>query len=86
MRRSRFHLDRFAAPVLSVAGDEQLGTGVGEPESHGLGGESSEHERVHGADARAGERDDHGLDEHRQVDHDPVPRHDSQRRQRVRGL
>jgi hypothetical protein len=81
----RFHLDPLAAAVLPVARHEQLRPGVLEAEAHGLSREPAEDERVHGADPRAGERDHHGLDEHRQVDDHAVARFDAERGEPVRG-
>ena len=60
--------------------------GVGHPEAQGLGRESAEHERMHGAEARDRERDDDGLEQHRQVDHHAVAGADAEFGERVRRL
>src|SRR5690606_29015860 len=61
----RLHLDLRASTVLTVARDEQLRSGVFEAKPYRFRRESSEDGRVHGTDAGARERDDHGFDEHR---------------------
>ena len=65
-------LDRLPPSPLPIRGHQELRTGVFEAESHGFGRETAEHQRMHRADAGAGESDDDRLDEHGEVDDHPV--------------
>ncbi len=79
-------IDDGAAPVLPVRGHQDLGAGVLDPELEGLRGEAAEHERVDRADARARERDDHGLRDDREVDDHAVALLHAQLEQGIGGL
>src|SRR5271154_4125853 len=63
---------RMATPELSVAGDQQLGLGVGDAGSQCVRGEAGEDHAVHDAQSGAGQHGDHGLRDQRHVDGDPV--------------
>ncbi|MGW9803208.1 hypothetical protein ACUW6W_001297 [Micrococcus sp. 093350064-1] len=84
--RVGLHGDGGTAAELAVGGDEQLGARVLDAEPQRLRREPAEHERVHGADPRARQRDDDRLDEHGQVHDDAVARLDAQLLEGVRGL
>lgn len=74
-------------PELAVARDDYLRTGVLDAKAQSLGRENTaEHQRVDGAEARHRERDDDGLGDHRQVDHEAVALDDAELGQRVGGL
>ena len=80
-RRSR--LQRFvgialqgnylAAAIAGVRGDEHLHLGIVDPVAQRFGGEPAEHDRVDGADARAGEHRDRRFRYERQVDRHAIP-------------
>ncbi|MBM7471309.1 hypothetical protein JOE66_000943 [Subtercola frigoramans] len=55
--------------------DDHFRTGIVQSCGEFLRGESAEHDRVHGAQPRAGEHRHDRLGDHRQVDHDPVALH-----------
>ena len=66
------HGHDLAAAVLPVGGDQNLRAGVFHPEFQRFCRESTEHERVNCADARARKRKDNGFGNNRQVDHHTV--------------
>ena len=53
-------------------GDDHGGLGVVDPGRQLVRRKAAEHDRMHGADAGAGEHGDQGLRHHRHVDNDPV--------------
>ena len=61
-----------AAAEAAVRGDDQPGLRVLDAVGDGLGAEAAEYDRMHRADAGAGEHGDGGLGHHRQVDEDAV--------------
>ena len=61
-----------AAAEAAVGGDDQLGLRVLDAVGDGLRAEAAEDDRVHRADAGAGEHGDGGLGHHGQVDEDAV--------------
>ena len=75
--------DRAAAP-RAVGGDEDARLGVVDPILERLRGESSEHHRVRGADARAREHRGDGLGDHPHVDRDSIALRDTELAQQVR--
>ena len=66
-----------AAAEAAVGGDDQLGLRVLDAVGDGLRAEAAEDDRMHRADAGAGEHGDGGLGHHRQVDEDAVARLDA---------
>ena len=68
-----FHRDAaLGAAEGGVLGDQQLAGGVVDAVAQRLGGEGPEHDRVHCADAGAGQHRDRQLRHHLQVDADTV--------------
>ena len=62
----------FPAAATGVGGNDDFGAGVHHPVVQRAGGKAAEHDRMHGADARAGVHGDDGFRAHRHVDHHPV--------------
>ena len=69
-----FEGDGFATAPAAVGGDDEFGAGVFEPVGDGVGGKPAKDDRMHGADAGAGEHGNGGLGNHRHVDEDAVAR------------
>ena len=69
IRLSGQHL---APAVAAVGGDQAGGLGVVDPVAQRFGREAAEDDRVHRADAGAGQHGDRRLRDHRQVDRHPV--------------
>jgi hypothetical protein len=61
-----------AAPEATVGREDQLGLRVADAVGDGLGAETAEDDRVHRAEAGAGEHGNGGLGHHGQVDQDAV--------------
>jgi hypothetical protein len=70
-------LDDLAAPPAAVRGDDETGLAVVDAVLERLRTETAEHDRVHGADARAREHGDDRLGNHRHVDRDAITGHDA---------
>ncbi|MNK28893.1 hypothetical protein D3C87_472780 [compost metagenome] len=64
--------DSAATAQAFVGGDDQLAAAVDHPVGDRVRRKATKHHRVHRADARAGEHGHGGIDDHRQVDGDPV--------------
>ena len=64
--------DDLPPPVRAIRRDQDLRLGVVDAVLQGLCGEATEHDRVRGADPRAGEHGDGELRHHPQVDGDAV--------------
>ena len=75
--------DLLAAAQALVGGDDQLAGAVGDAVGDRLRGEPAEHDRVDGADARAGQHRHRRLGNHRQVDGDAVALAHAERAQRI---
>ncbi len=74
---------RLAAARLLVGGDQRDRADVDEPLVQRFGGEAAEHDRVRGADARAGLHRDDAFDRHRDVDDDAIALADAAFFQRI---
>ena len=74
---------RPAAAQAFVGGDDELRIGVLDAAAEAVGREAAEHDRMHRADARAGEHRVGRLGDHRQVDGDAVALLDAVRLQHV---
>ena len=83
--RIGFDRDGLPAAELPVGSDQQLRAGVLHPELQRLGRETAKDQGMNGAKARHGQGDDNGFNQDRQVDDNPVPLDDAQRREGVRG-
>ena len=68
----RLVFDQAAGLDAAARRQHQLGLGVVDAGRELLGGETAEHHRVDGADARAGEHGEQRLGDHRHVDDDAV--------------
>jgi hypothetical protein len=69
----RLVLDDPAGLDAARGGDQHLRAGVLDADRQLVRRETAEDHRVHRSDAGAGEHRDHGLGDHRQVDHHAVP-------------
>jgi hypothetical protein len=67
-----FDRHHAATAMALVGGDQHLGTGILDPVGQRLGRKAGEHHRMHGAQAHAGQHDDHDFGNHRQVNGDHV--------------
>ena len=74
------------APVAAVGGDDHLHAAVDDAGGERVGGEAAEDHGVRRPDPGAGQHRDHGLEDHRHVDGDPVALLDAELGERVGGL
>ena len=70
--------------IAAVGGDHDLRAGVVDACAQAVCREAAEDHRVDGAQARDGEHRGDRLGDHRQVDRDPIARHDTEAREHVR--
>ena len=70
----RIHFERHQPPAAHafIGGDEEFGIAIGDPACQGFWAEAAKHNRMHRANARAGEHRISGLNNHRHVDGDAV--------------
>lgn len=80
------HGNDLAAAVLAVGGDEDLRAGVFHTELQRLGGETTEDEGMDRANTRAGESENNGFGDDRQIDDHTVTLAHAQGQQTVRCL
>ncbi len=74
---------RLAATQAFVGGDDDVALAVDDTVGEAVGREAAEHDRMDGADARAGEHGVGRFGDHRQVDRDPIALLDAEFLQRV---
>ncbi|KAG1086592.1 hypothetical protein G6F40_013916 [Rhizopus arrhizus] len=67
-----FQRNGAASPPAFVGGDDGAGAAVAHAGGDGGRRESTEHDVMHGADARAGQHGGHGVHDHRHVARDAV--------------
>jgi hypothetical protein len=75
----RFHRHRLVAAVCAVASDQSLAGGVDDTVGKGFGGEAAEDDRMHRADAGAGQHREGQFGDHRHIDRDAVALFDAAR-------
>ena len=82
----RLERNALAAAQTFVGGDHDAGAAVGDAARERLGRKAAEHDRMHGADARAREHRHRGLGNHRHVDRDAIALAHAERLERIRAL